>query len=302
MCDTCGCNITPGNEHLVRADGKHARTEDGRAAVTVLKNLLSENDHQADHNREHLDLQGVLAINLMSSPGAGKTSLLEATIEALAGSLSIAVIEGDLETENDAERIRAKGVPAIQIATGSACHLDAHMVHDALHRLDLHGVDLLFIENVGNLVCPASFDLGHHRNVTLLSIPEGDDKPAKYPVMFRAADLVLCTKADLAPVLPEFQAERAEHYLRDLASTAPFETVSTRGAPGLAAWIAWLQDELAAQRSRLELGRTIRPAAQPEGARLHGLGGEGGGHAHHHHHHHDHHQHDDDHHHGHHTG
>ena len=191
MCDTCGCNITPGNEHLVRADGKHARTEDGRAAVTVLKNLLSENDHQADHNREHFDRQGVLAINLMSSPGAGKTSLLEATIEALAGSLSIAVIEGDLETENDAERIRAKGVPAIQIATGSACHLDAHMVHDALHRLDLHGVDILFIENVGNLVCPASFDLGHHRNVTLLSIPEGDDKPAKYPVMFRAADLVL---------------------------------------------------------------------------------------------------------------
>jgi hydrogenase nickel incorporation protein HypB len=293
MCDTCGCNITPGNEHLVRADGKHARTEDGRAAVTVLKNLLSENDHQAAHNREHFDVHGVLAINLMSSPGAGKTSLLEATIEALAGTLSIAVIEGDLETENDAERIRAKGVPAVQIATGSACHLDAHMVHDALHRLDLHGVDILFIENVGNLVCPASFDLGHHRNVTLLSVPEGDDKPAKYPVMFRAADLVLCTKADLAQVLPEFQADRAEHYLRDLASTAPFERVSTRGDPGLAAWIAWLRDELAAQRNRLELGRTIRPATQPEGARLHGLGEASSAHPHHHHH--DHQHGDDDH-------
>jgi hydrogenase nickel incorporation protein HypB len=301
MCDTCGCNITPGNEHLVRADGKLARTEDGRAAVTVLQSLLSENDHQAAHNREHFDRQGVLAINLMSSPGAGKTSLLEATIEALGQTLKIAVIEGDLETENDAERIRAKGVPAIQIATGSACHLDAHMVHDALHRMDLHGVDLLFIENVGNLVCPASFDLGQHRNVTLLSVPEGDDKPAKYPVMFRAADLVLCTKSDLAPVLPEFQAERAEQCLRALASTAPFETVSTRGDGALGPWLEWLQDELAAQRNRLELGRTIRPNIQPEGARMHGH--DHGGHHHHHHGatpeaHHEGHHHPHDHHHG----
>jgi hydrogenase nickel incorporation protein HypB len=163
----------------------------------------------------------VLAVNLMSSPGAGKTSLLEATIEALGDELRIAVIEGDLETENDAERIRAKGVEAIQIATGSACHLDAHMVHDALHRLDLTGVDILFIENVGNLVCPASFDLGQHRNVTLLSVPEGDDKPAKYPVMFRAADLVLLTKADLLPVLDDFDPTRAEGYLRGLASPVP---------------------------------------------------------------------------------
>lgn len=269
MCETCGCNITSGNEHLVRGDGKLARTEDGRAAVTVLQSLLSENDHQAAHNREHFDRQGVLALNLMSSPGAGKTSLLEATIEALAGQLRIAVIEGDLETENDAQRIRAKGVPAIQIATGSACHLDAHMVHEALHRLDLHGVDLLFIENVGNLVCPASFDLGQHRNVTLLSVPEGDDKPVKYPVMFRAADLVLCTKADLLPVLAEFQPQRAERFLRDLASPAPFETISVRGDRGIDPWLHWLQDELAAQRTRLELGRTIRPAIQPDGARLH---------------------------------
>ena len=287
MCETCGCNITSGNEHLVRADGKLARTEDGRAAVTVLESLLSENDHQAAHNREHFDRQGVLALNLMSSPGAGKTSLLEATIDALGGRFRIAVIEGDLETENDAIRIRSKGVPAIQIATGSACHLDAHMVHDALHRLDLHGVDLLFIENVGNLVCPASFDLGQHRNVTLLSVPEGDDKPAKYPVMFRAADLVLCTKADLLPVLTDFQPERAERFLRDLASAVPFETVSTRGDSGLEPWLSWLEDELAAQRARLELGRTIRPCIQPEGARMHlSVDGHGAapGHQHHHHH------------------
>jgi hydrogenase nickel incorporation protein HypB len=193
----------------------------------------------------------------------------------------IAVIEGDLETENDAERIRAKGIPAVQIATGSACHLDAHMVHDALHHLDLNEVDILFIENVGNLVCPASFDLGQHRNVTLLSVPEGDDKPAKYPVMFRAADLVLCTKADLLPVLPEFSVERAEHHLRELASVVPFESVSTRGAGNIDPWLHWLSDELAAQRARLELGRTIRPSVQPDGARLHGHAADGHTHDHH---------------------
>lgn len=274
MCNTCGCNITPANEHLIRAEGRHATTADGRAAISVLEGLLSENDHQAAHNRSHFDHHRVLAINLMSSPGAGKTSLLERTIEALAGQVRIAVIEGDLETENDAQRIRAKGVPAVQIATGSACHLDAHMVHDALHRMDLDDVDLLFIENVGNLVCPASFDLGQHRNVTLLSVPEGDDKPAKYPVMFRAADLVLCTKADLLEVLPEFLPERAEQHLRALASLVPFVSVSTRGLDRLEPWLDWLYDELEAQRARLEVGRTIRPVMQREGLGLHGNAGE----------------------------
>jgi len=286
MCETCGCNITPGNEHLVRAGGKHARTEDGRAAVTVLESLLSENDHQAAHNRHHFDAHGVLAINLMSSPGAGKTSLLEATIEALGDEFGIAVIEGDLETENDAERIRAKGVPAVQIATGSACHLDAHMVHEALHRLDLEGIDILFIENVGNLVCPASFDLGQHRNITLLSVPEGDDKPAKYPVMFRAADLVLLTKADLLAVLDDFDPARAEGFLRNLASTAPFARISARqGDGGIAPWLDWLRAEVAAQRERIGSGSTARPRVQPEGAMLHAGHEHGHGHQHHHHHH-----------------
>ncbi len=290
MCDTCGCNITPGNDHLVRGEGTLARTADGRAALDVLAGLLSANDHQAAHNREHFDAHAVLALNLMSSPGAGKTSLLEATIEALGGRYRIAVIEGDLETENDAQRIRAKGVPAVQIATGSACHLDAHMVHQALHDLDrngvdLDGVDLLFIENVGNLVCPASFDLGQHRNITLLSVPEGDDKPAKYPVMFRAADLVLCTKADLLPLLPEFDLARAEGYLRQLATESPFLTLSTRGTGALDAWLAWLDAELEAQRARLADGRTIRPAIQTDGSRLHAGAGasvQGHGHTHHH--------------------
>ncbi|MBI5041849.1 MAG: hydrogenase nickel incorporation protein HypB [Gammaproteobacteria bacterium] len=269
MCDTCGCNITPGNAHLVRNDGPLARSADGREAITLLKGLLSENDRQATHNREHFDRHGVLAINLMSSPGSGKTALLEATIEALASELRIAVIEGDLETENDAERIRAKGVPAVQIATGTACHLDAHMVHDALHRLDLDNIDILFIENVGNLVCPASFDLGHHRNITLLSVTEGDDKPAKYPVMFRAADLMLISKADLLTVLDDFDPVAAERHLRNLASRAPVITVAARKQRNIDAWLDWLRAEVAAQRARLMRQETLRPAIQPEGQALH---------------------------------
>jgi hydrogenase nickel incorporation protein HypB len=240
MCDTCGCNVTPGNKHLVEEHGHLHTTSAGTESVEVLKGLLDANDHQASHNREHFDRHGVLAVNLMSSPGAGKTSLLESTIEALDGQLSVAVIEGDLETENDAQRIRDKGVPAIQISTGSACHLDAHMVHSALHDLDLDDVDIVFIENVGNLVCPASFDLGQHLNVTLLSTPEGDDKPAKYPVMFRAADLVLITKSDLLEVLGDFDPKRAEECLRNLANAAPLYELSSRAGTGMDNWLAWL--------------------------------------------------------------
>ncbi len=270
MCNTCGCNITPGNEHLVRGDGRLAHTADGREAVTVLEGLLSENDRQAAHNRAHFDACGVLAVNLMSSPGAGKTTLLEATIDALGGEYRIAVIEGDLETENDASRIRARGVPAIQITTGNACHLDAHLVHEALHRLDLNDIDLLFIENVGNLVCPAGFDLGQHRNVTLLSTPEGDDKPAKYPVMFRAAHLVLLTKTDLLPYLGGFSPTRAEDCLRNLASDAPLVHLAATTGEGLDRWCAWLREEVAGQRAR-------RPASAPAGA---APGHTHGGHAH----------------------
>ena len=253
MCDTCGCNVTRGNQHLVTGDGKLARTEDGRAAITVLQGLLTENDHQAVHNRQHFDNREILAINLMSSPGAGKTALLE----------------GDLETENDAQRIRDKGVPALQISTGSACHLDAHMVHDALHELDLDGIDIVFIENVGNLVCPASFDLGQHRNITLLSVTEGDDKPAKYPVIFRAADLVLLTKADLLEVLDDFDPEKAEQYVRQLASEAPVLQLAARRNVDIDSWLDWLRDEVAEQRKRVKKKLTLRPAIQPEGLILH---------------------------------
>jgi len=269
MCDTCGCNLTPANRHLLEPGAKLSRVDKGTTAVDVLQSLLSENDRQAAHNRAHFDQHGVLAINLMSSPGAGKTSLLEHSIEALAGRYRLAVIEGDLETENDARRIRAKGVEAIQITTGNACHLDAHMLHDALHRLDLSEVDILFIENVGNLVCPASFDLGQHFNLTLLSVTEGDDKPAKYPVMFRAADLVLLSKTDLLAVLDDFDPRRAETYLRQLASTVPLIPISTRGPGQLDAWFSWLDQAVASHKQRLDEGETRRPAIQPEGVRLH---------------------------------
>ena len=269
MCDTCGCNITDGNRHLIEADGKLAQTASGKEAITVLQGLLTENDRIAAHNREHFDRHGVLALNLMSSPGSGKTRLLEETISALAGRLRIAVVEGDLETENDARRIRDKGVEAVQISTGTACHLDAHMVHKALHELNLEAVDILFIENVGNLVCPASFDLGQHRNITLLSVTEGDDKPAKYPVMFRAADLMLVSKSDLLAVLDDFSPDKAERHLRELASTAPVHTLSARSGEGMQAWLDWLQDEHAAAVERVAHGETVRPAIQPDGQVLH---------------------------------
>ena len=250
MCDTCGCNITPANEHLVTEGGKLEKIDNGKMVIDVMHSLLHENDHQAEHNRQHFNNRGILAINLMSSPGSGKTALLEATIDRLKDKYNIAVIEGDLETENDAERIRAKEIPAIQIATGTACHLDAHMLHNALHNLDLNNIDIVFIENVGNLVCPASFDLGHHLNVTLLSSTEGDDKPAKYPVMFRSSNLLLITKSDLLSVLDDFDTDRAEKYFRNLANDSPVFTISARKDTNMESWFNWLDTQLSQHRKK----------------------------------------------------
>lgn len=265
MCHTCGCSITKANAGLVAVGGKLERTSGGMASVEVLRGLLHENDHAAEHNREHFGRHGVLALNLMSSPGSGKTALLEATVDVLGGRYRIGVIEGDLETENDAARIRAKGVPAVQITTGQACHLDAHMVHDALHALDLDSLDIVFIENVGNLVCPASFDLGHHASVTLLSVTEGDDKPAKYPVMFRAADLVLVTKSDLLQFIDDFAPAKVEHHLRRLANPAPVLTLSSRRTETLQPWLDWIEGEI----ERLRSGAVLAPKIQPDGAAGH---------------------------------
>jgi hydrogenase nickel incorporation protein HypB len=246
--------------HLVVGDGEHAHTQSGAESVEVLQGLLDANDHQAQHNREHFDRHRVFAINLMSSPGAGKTSLLEATIDALAGKFRLAVIEGDLATENDAVRIRDKGVTAIQITTGSACHLDAHMVHDAVHDLRLAELDLVF-------VCPASFDLGQHRNVTLLSATEGDDKPAKYPVMFRASDLMLISKSDLVEVLGDFDPDRAVSCLRQLANPADVLSLSSRDGSGIDAWCDWIGAELERHRRHLAAGISGRFRTQSKPGR-----------------------------------
>ena len=243
MCKTCGCTLTAESAPLT-----HDHRRPRGPVIEVLQDLLAANDRVAMHNREHFDEHGVLAINLMSSPGAGKTALLEATILALRERYRIAVIEGDLETDNDAARIRAHGVPAVQITTGTACHLDAHLVHRALHDLPLTGLDLLFIENVGNLVCPASFDLGQHRNVILLCVTEGDDKPAKYPVMFRAADLVVLSKTDLLGVLDDFEPKRAAANLRALGRDTPMIRTAARRAPALEPWLDWLERELSEHR------------------------------------------------------
>ena len=241
MCDSCGC-------------GTHRAAD--RTTISVMENLLAENDRIADHVREHLNAHGVLAINLMSSPGSGKTSLLEATIGALPPDIRIAVVEGDLETENDANRIRRHGVEAVQITTGVTCHLDAAMMHDALHALSLADIDILFIENVGNLVCPADFDIGQHLDVVLLSVTEGDDKPDKYPVIFRGADMVLITKTDLLPYIDEFDVARARASVSRVRGPGALEELSAKTGQGLEAWAAWL-------RGRLETLRPAGPAAAP---------------------------------------
>jgi hydrogenase nickel incorporation protein HypB len=240
MCTECGCGLPdkPKGEH--HHHHEHERGTTNKKELQVFKKLLEKNDNQADSNRRHFEQHGVLAINLMSSPGAGKTTLLEKTIEALKGKYNIGVIEGDLETERDAERVRKKGAEAYQITTGQTCHLDAFMVHKGIHHLPLEKLDIVFIENVGNLVCPASFDVGAHLNVVLLSVPEGDDKPAKYPVMFKKADLFVITKADLLPYF-DFDLERCIKEFKEINPEAEVIVLSTKTGEGLDKWIEWLE-------------------------------------------------------------
>ena len=222
MCGTCGC----GDAEVVPVD--------------VHESLLAGNAARAAHNRAHFRGQGVAAINLMGSPGAGKTALLEATARRLP-QRHLGAIAGDLATENDADRLRGAGVPARSITTGQACHLDAGMVHEALHDFPWRHLDYLFIENVGNLVCPAIYDLGQMANVVTLSVTEGEDKPLKYPVMFRAADLVLLTKADLLPHLPGVRLEAIADALARVMPRPEFIVVSAASGRGLDRWEEWLE-------------------------------------------------------------
>ena len=222
-----------GSEHDAGQDA-HART------VTLAEKVLARNDALARQNRDWLRERGILAVNLMGSPGAGKTTLLERTAAGLAGELAVGVIEGDQETALDADRMRAAGCQVVQVNTGTGCHLDAVMVRDALTKLDPPGGSVVVIENVGNLVCPALFDLGEAHRVVLASVSEGADKPVKYPHMFRSADLVLVTKTDLLPYL-DFDLTRCTADLAKISPGATVLPVSARTGEGVRPWYDWLR-------------------------------------------------------------
>jgi hydrogenase nickel incorporation protein HypB len=217
--------------------------------LRIEEDILGQNQAYAEANRRRFAEHGQFVVNLVSSPGSGKTSLLVKTIEKLAGSLPLAVIEGDQQTRHDAERIRATGAPAIQINTGKGCHLDAHMVGHALDHLALADDSLLFIENVGNLVCPAAFDLGEAHKVVILSVTEGEDKPLKYPDMFAAADLMLLTKIDLLAHV-DFDAAACIAYARRVNPRLEVLQLSARSGLGLEDWLAWLRAGLAHSRQQ----------------------------------------------------
>ena len=217
--------------------------------VQIERDILAKNDAYAAANRLCFDERGILALNLVSSPGSGKTALLVKTIELLKDKVKIAVVEGDQQTSNDAERIRATGVAALQINTGKGCHLDGHMVGHALERLQLADESLFLIENVGNLVCPAAFDLGEQHKVAILSVTEGEDKPLKYSDMFRAADVMLLNKCDLLPYL-EFDADLAEANALRVNPQLKIFRVSASSGEGLAEWVAWIEAGLATQRDK----------------------------------------------------
>nr|WP_279078265.1 hydrogenase nickel incorporation protein HypB [Hafnia alvei] len=225
--------------------GSHAPGMTQRRMLQIEQDVLGKNNHLAEHNREHFTQQHIAALNLVSSPGSGKTTLLTETLKRIADQYSCAVIEGDQQTTNDAERIRATGVPAIQVNTGKGCHLDAQMVHDAMHRLNLPDRSLLFIENVGNLVCPASFDLGERHKVAVLSVTEGEDKPLKYPHMFAASSLMIINKIDLLPYL-HFDVEACITNAKRVNPQITVIQLSATSGEGMDAWLAWLETNVCA--------------------------------------------------------
>lgn len=211
--------------------------------IPVGTDIMASNEKTALENREFFDHYGIYVINLMSAPGAGKTSVLEQTIKNLKAEYQLGVIEGDLVTTIDADRIAATGVPAYQITTGLVCHLDARMVHNAFHGFDVKGFDVLFIENVGNLVCPAEFNLGEDLKIMVFSTTEGAEKPKKYPLMFHEADAVLLNKVDLAPYTGISLEELARN-VREVNPLAPIFAVSCRTGEGIDSWIDWLREQI----------------------------------------------------------
>ena len=235
MCIECGCGITDASN---------------KEAVEVLENILKYNQALAEHNRHHFEEHKIYTINLMSAPGSGKTTLLEKTLEVLKDKYHLGVIEGDLETERDAERIRKKGIPVYQITTGSACHLDAALIDKALHHLPLDEIDILFVENIGNLVCPANYDLGTHLNVTLLSVPEGEDKPEKYPLIFKSSDLVIITKIDLLPYF-DFDLEKVKEQIKKINPQTNIIALSSKTGEGFEKWIEFIEKKFEEYRKKL---------------------------------------------------
>jgi hydrogenase nickel incorporation protein HypB len=277
---------TNGDGHHHRANG-HAHDERPAERVRVDRGVLDKNDQLAEYNRGWLAGRRVLALNLVSSPGAGKTTLLERTVRDLADEVAVSVIEGDQETDNDARRIRATGCRAVQINTGVGCHLDAALVGRALEELDPVVGSVVFIENVGNLVCPALFDLGERAKVVVCSTPEGDDKPLKYPHMFRAARVVLLNKTDLLPYVP-FDVDRFTEAVRLVNPAVRVIPVSALNGDGLGEWYEWVREQASpssplpasgrgAGGKRSALPRSASRTSPPNPPPRFGEGGSGGG-------------------------
>jgi hydrogenase nickel incorporation protein HypB len=246
MCTTCGCGPANGHHHDHEHTHSHEHSHDDsrhKKRISIEEDVLAKNNRLAAFNRALFREKGILVLNLVSSPGSGKTSLLEQTLRNLGGRYRCAVIEGDQQTDNDARRIAATGVPVKQINTGAGCHLDAHMVMHATEAFDLDKLDILFIENVGNLVCPAAFDLGEAHKVVVLSVTEGEDKPLKYPQMFHNSDLMLLNKIDLLPYL-SFDAGQCREYAARVSHNLQIIEISATSGQGLQTWYDWLTQEL----------------------------------------------------------
>ena len=242
MCETCGCGTANEHHHHDHGDGHHHHHDHEHShtkTVTLEQKVLAQNDALADRNRAWLAEKGVVAINLISAPGSGKTFLLERTLEALNGKIKCAVITGDQQTDRDAQRLQGKGAKIHQIETISSCHLDAHQVSHAMESVIEDGTQLLFIENVGNMVCPTAFDLGESFKVALLSTPEGEDKPIKYPVLFATAKAIVLTKMDLADALG-WDLAACRKYIQQVQPGANVIELSAKSGNGMEAWLNYL--------------------------------------------------------------
>lgn len=241
MCKTCNCGGADEAVTIQRLGGTpHDYKQKASRVVQVEIDVLARNEETATSNRAYFERENILALNLVSSPGSGKTTILERTIGDLRDQLEITVIEGDQQTIRDAERIKATGVEVVQINTGTGCHLDAEMIHRALHQLSIKSDSILFIENVGNLVCPALFDLGEAAKVVIISVTEGEDKPEKYPHMFKAATLCLINKTDLLPHI-NFDVNACRNSARQINPELEFIEVSATSGEGMEQWYEWLR-------------------------------------------------------------